>query len=158
MTETGKALVTLAGTEVWPAAKDAVTGWWRQHLPGQAAGIAGDLDQLRTEVAGTGDDRPARDALAGEWQSRLRRLLAADPALAVALRHLLTGRLAPLLDTVGDTTTVTQTATVTGNNNTTVQAGRDVTTSSTRVVNAAGAIIGAIGDHNNHTNHFHRPQ
>ncbi|WP_153347927.1 hypothetical protein [Nocardia aurantia] len=70
--------------------------------------------------------------------------------------------------------------TVTGDGNTTVQAGRDATVSQdrsiaidtgggdfhgtaatgdhTRVVNAPGVVIGAIGDHNNQTNHLHHPR
>ncbi|MCX4093883.1 hypothetical protein [Nocardia sp. alder85J] len=177
--EAGTTLVKLMATDAWPDAKAAVTGWWQQHHPGQAGQLGADLDLLRAEVVEAGADRPILDALTGEWQLRLRRLVATNPALLEQLRRLVTDHLTPLLRTPADTT-VTQTATVTGDGNTTIQAGRDVSVSRNRsitidtgggdfhgtavsgdhnrVVHAPGAVIGAIGDNNTQVNHFHRPR
>ncbi|MBU3060829.1 hypothetical protein KO481_04725 [Nocardia sp. NEAU-G5] len=124
--QAGTALVKLMATDVWTGAKDLVVGWWGKHHPDQAEQVGADLDQLHAEVVDAGADTEVREALAGEWQARLRRLVAANPDLAVELHRLLTEQLTPLLGRTHQTTTLTQTATVDGNRNTTIQAGRDI--------------------------------
>jgi hypothetical protein len=177
--EAGKTLVRVMGTDGWSGARDAVVAWWGGHHRDEAGGVGADLDRLRGEVVDAGGDRETRDALAGEWQSRLRRLLVANPELAEGLRRLLVEQLAPLLAATGRVGGLTQSVTVIGDGNTTIQAGRDVSTSGERsisihtgggafhgtaatgdhatVVNATGANIGAIGDNNTQVNHFGSP-
>ncbi|MQY30838.1 hypothetical protein [Nocardia aurantia] len=124
--EAGTALVKVMATDMWSGAKDVVVRWWRRHHPESADQVGADLDQLHDEVVDAAADEATREALTGEWRARLRRLIASNPELAVELRRLLAEELTPLLDRAGRTTTVTQTATVTGDGNTTIQAGRDI--------------------------------
>ncbi len=126
MVEAGTALVKLMATDMWSGAKDVVTGWWHRHHPESAEQVGTDLDRLHDEVVEAAGDEATREALTGEWRVRLRRLIASNPELAVELRRLLTEELTPLLARANATTTVTQTATVTGDRNITIQAGRDI--------------------------------
>ncbi|MGW4532240.1 hypothetical protein ACWEOI_14945 [Nocardia sp. NPDC004340] len=119
--EAGTAVVKLMATDVWSGAKNVVVGWWRKHHPEQAEQVGAELDQLHDEVIDAEIDDDTRDALAGEWRLRFKRLLATDPALAAELRHLLAEELAPMLAGTNQTATLTQTATVKGSRNTTIQ-------------------------------------
>ncbi|WP_063002632.1 hypothetical protein [Nocardia mikamii] len=127
--EAGTAVVKVMATDAWAAAKSAVVRWWHKAHPAQADQVAADLDQLRTDVvaARAAQDTATEDALAGMWRVRLQRAIAGNPALRAELEQLLRGELTPRLS-VGDRSSVaaiTQTATVRGRGNTTVQAGQD---------------------------------
>lgn len=123
MVQAGTTLVTLMATDVWTGAKDVVVAWWRKHHPEQADQVDTDLEQLHTRVVAADD--PTRTAWTGAWQVRLQELLDTDPALTAQLQRLLDDQLTPLLATTTQTTTVTQTAIVTGDHSTVNQAGRD---------------------------------
>ncbi|HEY9475860.1 MAG TPA: hypothetical protein VIS06_18660 [Mycobacteriales bacterium] len=87
----GTAIVTLLATDVWERTKTAVGGLWRKVHPDRADTVAAELAEARAELLAAraaGDTQTEHD-LVGEWQARLRRLLAADPAVADPLRHLL---------------------------------------------------------------------
>lgn len=103
-----------------------MVGWWRKHHPEQTGQVSADLDQLHAEVVDAGADVETREALAGEWRVRLRRLVAADPELIVELQRLLTEQLTPLRVATDQTSEIAQTVTVNGNRNTAVQAGGDI--------------------------------
>ncbi|MQY31933.1 hypothetical protein [Nocardia aurantia] len=168
-------LVRLTASDEWSGARDVVVDWWHRHDLGDAGQVGADLDRLRGEVAAAGDDRQLPAALAVEWQLRLRRVITANPALAVELSRLVAEQLVPLLTAAA----AVQDSAVTGDGNTTIQAGGDARTLGQRsiaidtgggafrgtaatgdrswVVHAAGATIGAIGDHNTQVNHFQAP-
>lgn len=125
--QAGTAVVKLMATDVWSGAKSVVVGWWRRHHPEQADQVGADLDQLHDDVVDAEIDDETREAYAGSWRIRLRQLIATNPELAEELRRLLTEQLNPMLEAAGQTTTtISQTATVTGDNNATTQAGRDI--------------------------------
>ncbi|WP_460726934.1 hypothetical protein [Nocardia heshunensis] len=90
--------------------------WWssggREHHPEQAGQIGLDLERLHTEVLATRIDSNVQQALAGEWQARLWRLVGADPVLVGELRGLLNEQLTPLLASADPSNTLTQTSTV----------------------------------------------
>ncbi|MGH3773774.1 MAG: hypothetical protein ACRDRW_20690 [Pseudonocardiaceae bacterium] len=81
-------VVQLLATAAWERATSAVGGLWRRVHPERAETVQAELAEGRTEVLAaraTGDEQ-VEQALVGEWQGRLRRLLAADPQLADELR------------------------------------------------------------------------
>ncbi|MFF2625625.1 hypothetical protein ACFVUN_07610 [Kitasatospora griseola] len=93
-------VVTLLATDAWEGAKSAVTGAWRRLRPERAESISQELDDsredvLRARAAGTEDETLA--SLAGDWESRFRRLIGDDPALAAEIRRVLDEELAPAL-------------------------------------------------------------
>jgi hypothetical protein len=80
-------IVTLLTTDAWTQVKKEVAGLWRRFRPEHAAAVEDDLSAARQEAlaaAAAGDEAVPR-ALATEWESRLRRLLAAEPAAASEL-------------------------------------------------------------------------
>ncbi|MEU6315651.1 hypothetical protein [Streptomyces sp. NPDC047014] len=90
-------VVGLLATDAWEQAKLAVARLWVRGRPEQAGTIEAELVEARAEVLAfrrAGDDGAEED-LTAEWRARLRRLLAADPALERDLRELL-AELAPL--------------------------------------------------------------
>ncbi|MFD8480402.1 hypothetical protein [Kitasatospora sp. NPDC059673] len=128
----GQAATTVVGllaTDAWEGAKSAVTGAWRRLRPERAESISQELDDtredlLRARAAGTEDETLA--SLAGDWESRFRRLIGDNPALAAEIRRVLDEELTPALPpeqrpAAGGTTVFH--ATVTGGN--VYQAGRD---------------------------------
>jgi hypothetical protein len=124
--EAGTALVKLMATDVWTGARDAVVAWWRRHHPEQAAEVGVDLARLHTDLADA--DEQTQQDLVGAWRTRLRQLVKDNPELGVELKRLVDEELAPLLAPAdrAAVTAITQTATVKGNRNITIQAGRDV--------------------------------
>lgn len=110
-------VVTLLTTDAWERAKHEIGGLWHRFQPDRAAAVEADLAQSRTEALAGGE--PAARALAAEWESRLRRLLAADSAAAAELT-----RVIALLAAALPPATVTQHATASGHG-TIIQAGRD---------------------------------
>ncbi|MFD9374247.1 hypothetical protein ACFWBH_01700 [Streptomyces sp. NPDC059999] len=84
-------VVGLLATDAWEQTKVAVTALWQRARPEQAEAIEGELLATRTELlaAREAGDGGAEEELTVEWRTRLRRLLAADPALERELRGLL---------------------------------------------------------------------
>lgn len=114
----GTTIVALLATDAWEKTKTAVAGLWGKVHPQRAETVAAELVEARADLlaARAGGDTDTEQALIGEWQSRLRRLLAADPAVAGELRRLL-GDLTPAQPggTQVWTGNVTMTATGSGN-------------------------------------------
>jgi hypothetical protein len=98
-------------TEAWRTMVSAVGALWRRVHPDRAAAVEADVVETRDAALA---DPSAQADLVAEWQARLRRLVAADPAVAAELRAL-----------VGTSTHVTMTATASSRARI-VQAGRDV--------------------------------
>lgn len=106
----------LAGSR-WERTRTAVGELWRRTHPERARTTVDVLAETRDEVlrARRDGDREAEDELVGEWQGRLRRLLVANPGLVGELRAIV-DEFGP--DPAGRAergTTVTQTATASGN-------------------------------------------
>lgn len=86
----GTTVVALLVTDAWERAKSAVAGLWRRVHPERAEAVVADLVETRAELlaARAAGDAQVEEDLVGQWQGRLRRLLAADPSVADPLRHL----------------------------------------------------------------------
>lgn len=83
-------LVALMTTDSWEQVKAAFVGLWRRRYPRQAGVVDADLAAARHEMMAAleAGDEQAGVELAGEWQSRLRRLVAADEQLQDELGRL----------------------------------------------------------------------
>jgi hypothetical protein len=84
-------LVQLMTTDSWDRFKVAIVSLWRRVHPDRADMVDGELAQARLEVLAaveSRDDQVELDMMA-EWRSRLRRLVAVGPELAVDLQRLL---------------------------------------------------------------------
>lgn len=84
-------LVQRLTTEGWEQAKTAVGALWRQVHPERVDTVEAELVEARTTVLAArqaGDDQAEQD-LTGEWHSRFRRLVAADPTAVDGLRRLI---------------------------------------------------------------------
>ncbi|QFQ99365.1 hypothetical protein F9278_28050 [Streptomyces phaeolivaceus] len=92
MAQTASAtVVALMATDVWQHTRDGVVALWQRVRPGQADEVGNELDVTRAEIlaARQEGDTLGEQALAGEWQGRLRRLLIADPEIAQELLRVL---------------------------------------------------------------------
>ncbi|MCC9707086.1 hypothetical protein E4N62_18515 [Streptomyces sp. MNU76] len=92
MAQTASAtVVALMATDVWQHTRDGVVALWRRVRPGQADEVGNELEVTRAEIlaARQDGDTLGEQALAGEWQGRLRRLLIADPDIAQELLRVL---------------------------------------------------------------------
>ncbi|MFE7312820.1 hypothetical protein ACFU7T_06890 [Streptomyces sp. NPDC057555] len=92
MAQTASAtVVALMATDVWQHTRDGVVALWRRVRPGQADEVGNELEVTRAEIlaARQDGDTLGEQALAGEWQGRLRRLLIADPDVAQELLRVL---------------------------------------------------------------------
>ncbi|MEV8530893.1 hypothetical protein [Streptomyces sp. NPDC051211] len=120
----GTAVVNELATTGWRRVQTAVGGLWRRVHPERAETVEAELEETRSDVlaARQAGDVEGEQALVVQWQSRLRRLLAAEPALAVELRRVL-DELEPAPGESG--TVITMNATASGGSRV-VQAGRDV--------------------------------
>ncbi len=101
---TATTVVGLMATDGWEQAKRAGAALWRRSRPGEAETVEAELGEARAQLltarqAGDGGAEVEVD-LTAEWRSRLRRLLAADPALERDLRELL-DELRPLTPEAG---------------------------------------------------------
>ncbi|MGK5543232.1 hypothetical protein ACSNOH_00525 [Streptomyces sp. URMC 127] len=85
------AVVGELATTGWQRAQVALGTLWRCVHPERAGTVEAELEETRSDVlaARQAGDADAEQGLVGEWQSRLRRLLAADPSLAAELRRIL---------------------------------------------------------------------
>jgi hypothetical protein len=118
-------VVKLLATAVWERAMGAVGGLWRRVHPERVETVQAELAEGRAEVLAA-RQVGVEQALVGEWQGRLRRLLAADPQLADELRGMV-GELRLALAEVDapQGTTITMRATAFGTSRVN-QAGRDL--------------------------------
>ena len=87
----GTAVVTLMATDGWRRMRDGVAALWRRVRPVQADEIEVALDETREEIlaARRAGDAEGEGDLVRDWDRRLRRLLAEDPAVAGQLQQLL---------------------------------------------------------------------
>jgi hypothetical protein len=87
----GTAVVTLMATDGWQRMRDGVAALWRRVRPVQADEIEVALDETREEIltARRAGDAEGEGDLVRDWDRRLRRLLADDPAVAGELQQLL---------------------------------------------------------------------
>jgi hypothetical protein len=91
-------VVTLLVTDGWEKAKSAMGSLWRSVRPDRAGRAEADIVDAREDLLRAGPDGAnVKSELIGQWASRLRALLAADPALAPVLRRLLDDELRPAL-------------------------------------------------------------
>lgn len=92
-------VVKLLATDAWEKAKTAIGTLWRRVHPERADAVEAELVETRADIlaATESGDEESEQALIGEWQSRLRRLLSANPELAVQLRQVLDEQLIPAL-------------------------------------------------------------
>ncbi|UJV43662.1 hypothetical protein CVT30_30900 [Streptomyces sp. AMCC400023] len=86
-------------TQAWEQARQTVVAFWRQRRPEEVPAIDAELVYGRTQVreALAVGDRSVEEALIGDWQRKLRRLLTADPSLGAELQRVLDEELTPLL-------------------------------------------------------------
>ena len=121
-------VVKLLATAAWERATGAVGELWQRVHPERAQTVQAELEDSRAEVlaARQGGDEQIEQALVGEWQGRLRRLVAADPHLADELRRMV-AELRPVLADADPPqhTTITMQAT-TFDTSRVNQAGRDL--------------------------------
>src|SRR5213080_4566391 len=89
------AATKLLVTDGWEAVKNALVSLWRRAHP--------DLAEARADLVADGrtETESLQQALAAEWQGRLRGLLMANPELAGELRRILDGEFRPALDKSG---------------------------------------------------------
>jgi hypothetical protein len=121
-------VVQLLATAAWEQAASAVGRLWRRVHPERAETVQAELEESRTEVlaARQAGDEQVEQALVGEWQGRLRRLVAADPQLEDELRQVVAELRSVLADTdPPQNTTITMQATTFGKSRVN-QAGRDL--------------------------------
>ncbi|MFF4606026.1 hypothetical protein ACFY12_25200 [Streptomyces sp. NPDC001339] len=87
----GTTVVALMATEAWRSTRDGVVTLWRRVFPARADEVEAALDDTRADIvlAREQADADAEEALAAEWNGRLRRLLAAQPEVAQELDQLL---------------------------------------------------------------------
>jgi len=126
-------VVQLLTTDGWERLKSALGPFWGRSRPGGEATLDTQLNDSHAEVTAAGDDaEQVRAELTAEWRGRLRRLLAADPAIAAELRRVLDEELSPALRDLKaanpDTPDIRMRADVSGRGRA-YQAGRDMTIS-----------------------------
>jgi hypothetical protein len=98
--EAASTVVKALTTTAWEQAKKAIGSLWRRAHPNRAETIEDEVTEAHEQLVAAqqaGDDQSEQD-LVIEWQSRLRRLLAADPSLADELRQWVEGLRAALPD------------------------------------------------------------
>ncbi|WP_326794080.1 hypothetical protein OG946_35940 [Streptomyces sp. NBC_01808] len=95
-------VVQLLTTAGWERAQNSMGALWRRVYPDRADTVESELEESRAVLLAAREDanEPAEAELAeaelvSEWQGRLRRLLAAEPALAAELRRILAVDLSP---------------------------------------------------------------
>jgi hypothetical protein len=121
-------IVQLLTTEGWERLKSALSPTFRGSRPGAEAALNAQLDDSHAELIAAGEDLDqVQEELTAEWRGRVRRLLAADPAIAVELRRLLDEELGPALsEAYPDRPNISMSAVASGKGRV-YQAGRDIT-------------------------------
>lgn len=121
-------VVQLLATAAWEQTTSAVGGLWRRVHPERAETVQAELAEGRAEVLAARQvgDEQVEQALVGEWQSRLRRLVAADPQLVDDLRRVVAELRSALAEADSQQgAAITMQATTFGNSRVN-QAGRDL--------------------------------
>lgn len=121
-------VVQLLATAAWEQTASAVGGLWRRVHPERVETVHAELEDSRADMlaARQAGDEQVEQALVGEWQGRLRRLVAADPQLVDELRRVVAELGSALADAdAPQVATITMQATTFGNSRV-HQAGRDV--------------------------------
>jgi hypothetical protein len=121
-------VVQLLATAAWEQATTAVGGLWRRVHPERAQTVQAELVDSRAEVLAAREvgDEQVEQALVGEWQGWLRRLVVADPQLVDDLRRVVADLRSALADAdPRQNTTITMQATTFGTSRA-YQAGRDL--------------------------------
>ncbi|MGH3808810.1 MAG: hypothetical protein ACRDRU_19715 [Pseudonocardiaceae bacterium] len=83
-------VVQLLATTAWEQAKNAVGELWRRVHPDRAETVQAELEETRLELltARQVENEQVEQALVGEWEGRLRRLMVADPQAVDDLRRI----------------------------------------------------------------------
>ncbi|MFI6696888.1 hypothetical protein ACIBLA_35100 [Streptomyces sp. NPDC050433] len=117
-------VVQQLATTGWEKVQTSLGTLWRRVYPDRAGTVEADLEETRAALIAARDaeDADAEQGLVVEWQSRLRRLLAADGSLAAELRRVLDEFEQPE-PAAGDV--ITMNATASGGSRV-IQGGRDV--------------------------------
>jgi hypothetical protein len=121
-------VVQLLTTAAWEQAKTAVGGLWRRVHPERAETVQAELEDSRAEMLAARElgDKQVEQALVGEWQGRLRRLVVTHPQLVDELRVVVAQLRAALADAdASQSATISLQATAFGNSRVN-QAGRDL--------------------------------
>lgn len=128
MSTAASTVVQLLATAAWEQARSAIGGLWRRVHPERAQTVQAELEETRTELLAArqrGDEQVEQD-LVGEWQGRLRRLVAADPPLVDELRQVVAQLRSALAEADSSRgATITMQATAFGQSRVN-QAGRDL--------------------------------
>ncbi|MFJ8695097.1 hypothetical protein [Streptomyces roseolilacinus] len=84
------AVISGMATAGWESAQRAMGELWRRVHPERADTVLAELGEARADVlvARRDGDEQAERELVGEWQTRLRRLLAAHPEMVPELRRM----------------------------------------------------------------------
>ncbi|WP_079104871.1 hypothetical protein [Streptomyces prasinopilosus] len=87
----GTTIVGLMVTDVWQRTRDGVIALWRRAQPERAETVTLQLEETRSLALAAREDgdEATESELQAEWQGRIRRLLAAHPAVADELQALL---------------------------------------------------------------------
>ncbi len=121
-------LVQLLATEGWDQAKTAILGLWRRVHPERVETVQAELEDSRAEVLAAREigDEQVEQVLMGEWQGRLRHLVAADPQLADELRRVVAELRSALADDDPPRGAATSMQATAFGNSGVYQAGRDL--------------------------------
>ncbi|GAA3764493.1 hypothetical protein [Micromonospora maritima] len=95
----GTTVVSLLVTDSWTTARDAMVALWKRVHPQRSGFVADELGEARAALltALRSGDATVQKDLVGEWQGKVRRLLATDPDASEELRRLLREDLLPAL-------------------------------------------------------------
>jgi hypothetical protein len=123
-------VVKLLATTAWEQAKHAVTELWRRKHPERVETVQAELEDSRAELVkarqAADEHEQVEQDLVIEWNGRLRRLAADDPATVDELRHLVARLTSALSQAEPEQTgTITMQATTFGSSRVN-QAGRDL--------------------------------
>ncbi|MGV9393906.1 hypothetical protein ACWDQL_32920 [Streptomyces olivaceus] len=120
-------LVSEMTTTGWQKAREAVGELWHRLHPDRADTVVAELDETRAEVlqARCDGDQRAEQELLGEWQRRLRRLLASSPGAVTELQRLIDELRPPGREGQPQSGNITLTAEASGRSRITM-AGRDI--------------------------------
>ncbi|MFJ9677902.1 hypothetical protein ACIRP2_07595 [Streptomyces sp. NPDC101194] len=114
-------------TTGWEAVQQAMGELWRRVHPERADTVVAELGEVRDEVlrARRNGAEQAEQELVGEWQTRLRRLLAANPEMVPELQRLIDDLRPTARAEEPRANSVTMTATASGRSRITMS-GRDI--------------------------------
>jgi hypothetical protein len=95
----GNALIAAMATDAWQQARSTIVQLWGRVHPDRAETIEAELTETREEALAARQTGAAgvEEELAKDWERRLRRLLQADPNMAIELQRVLDDVLIPAL-------------------------------------------------------------